>query len=260
MKMKWVVETGLNPEYEGELLVAIKKAGIEPVYFPYKALVAPPFEKIGNNLFDVVFTGSIPTAYKARKQTRWAGVYYSEYEYNYNIFSMWFNNLLLNRKCVYLPYGEIHDNFDSLQKYFGSEELFIKTNASHKSLGSGVFSKKQIEQRTWLYSEMCVIAKPVKVLREWRFILSENRVISYSQYLPTWEKTVSKDALKLASKLSVFPPVSDDVWVCDIGETESGELKVIEINAFSCSCLYKADIEETVNAVKEMVQVYADSQ
>jgi hypothetical protein len=101
-----------------------------------------------------------------------------------------------------------------------------------------------------------VIAQTKFIYREWRFFVVGGRVISGSQYRDAYgrrdDADVDEDVWKFAQKM-VDRWQPGDCFVIDIASTEDS-LKVIEINCFNGSGLYKCDTAKIFTAVENFYE------
>lgn len=257
--VNWIVETGINEEYETQLIKEVKKQGYTCLTFDYTYLLK--IDKLLTTINapfwsdNTVFVGSIPTTYKLRQNTSWKGVYYHPTEYQCHNYYMYYRDMLLNWDSLMLPFGDIKYRFDRLVDYFHSTgELFIRPDDGNKHFTAGLFTKNIFEQTQALYTELCLVSKPVQIASEWRFVVSEDRIISSSQYLPEWHSGSPAEIQKFVESLLTNCPVSDKIYCVDIARLVNGELKVVEINAFSCSCLYECELSEIVREISRITE------
>lgn len=265
----WIVETGINEEYESQLISEIKHQGHSCLDITYK-----PFLKVGELLTEIgghfwdnntIFVGSIPTTHKLRYSTSWKGVYYSPDEYQCHNYYMYYGDKLLNWDHLMLPFGDIKYRFSRLLDYFNginnytcqvieNKELFIRPDNGNKHFTAGVFTENTFKQTQALYTELCLVSKPHQIASEWRFVVSSDRIISSSRYLPEWRSGSPTEVQNFVDSLLTRQPVSDTIYCLDVARLSTGELKVMEINAFSCSCLYECDLSMIVEEVSRITE------
>lgn len=242
----WLIDTTLQErQYEcgfPSLADAAREAGhtvSEVKYVPF----SDPIELTDNN--PVVVHGCIEFNKKRRGGT--PGAYFNDNVKLFSKFAPHIGDDLLSGDYVILPYGEfvrrkMVDRF--IKPLSGLKEFTGQVASWNDSL-----SHIHIEPET-----LCVIASPIKIQSEFRYIIAERKVITGSEY--RWDDVldVRMDTLPecdaLAQKIAAAPWQADIVYVCDVAMTELGP-KVIELNAFSSSGLYACDTRKIVKAVGE---------
>ena len=98
-----------------------------------------------------------------------------------------------------------------------------------------------------------MISTPRDIGREWRLFVAGDEIVSHSQYAIRGEKAVDADCpanvLQFGSSVlrdSNWRPAP--LFTMDVCESE-GELRLVELNGFSCSNLYQCELEPLVTAV-----------
>jgi hypothetical protein len=111
---------------------------------------------------------------------------------------------------------------------------------------------------------LVVIAAPKPITREWRLIVSGDRVIGASQYAIEGARAIapgSPDGVRefAADMLSEVRWRPDPLFMLDICES-GGRLWLVELNSFSCSWMYQCDLAEVVAEASEIAaQTWARS-
>jgi hypothetical protein len=101
-----------------------------------------------------------------------------------------------------------------------------------------------------------VIAAPKPIGREWRLVVSDGRVIAASQYAVGGERDIARDCPEevrqfAEAMLAEVRWRPDPLYMLDVCESE-GELRLVELNGFSCSWLYACDLAAVVEAASAL--------
>ena len=261
--VKWCIEKDFFWEFQPDtILKALEKLGIEYHFLKLNCNSTPFNEKDC-----VIVHGSIEFARKLNRSAPWTpgaswicerpkSLYCSQY-YSY------FGEHLLNQECCFLPLSELIRKKDFYFKLFGKDNrLFVRPDSPYKEFTGHVFDKDKLEGQLkgLSYGElsptlMTLVAKPKKILAEYRFYVCKDEVVTGSRYMLNGEhdeeKGYSGNALRLAREISEVGWRPSPIFVVDIGETEDGECKLLEINSFNCSGMYLCDLEKIVKKANE---------
>ncbi len=262
MNVKWLLESEVFVENLDPLRESIKNQGME-----YSVCRYVPFEGSDQflNLFDkndcVVFYGSIQFAQQVKRCAPWIpGVYCNAPQFECLYYYPRFGDCLLNHDYVMLPFGELNRRKDFLLSTLSEDScLFIRPSSGLK-----LFTGKVVCEETWdkdidllgFYDvtpeSLVVVARPQTIIKEWRLVIIDGKVVAGSQYKPDLTKEdlqiVSEFAEQLLSKINYNP---DPVWTLDVCQTKDQCYHVLEVGSFSCAGLYACDMSRIVEAVSK---------
>lgn len=267
--VKWVVHDHLIqralPTGRSNLVQALKTRGYEVAVLSYndedRSLADLPHWE--NEC--VVTYGSVQFVNQVIKLRRgkWQpGAFLRTENLSYAAYSPFLGDILLNDDFVIVPYAEFRRRG---VKAWG-DAVFIRPNAVTKLFTGFVITERDFSHETnslerlsnVFPEDLIVVAKPKPILGEFRFIISEGKVVTGSAY--SWDNTldvrsdVHPACLELAEEVGRREWQADRVYTCDIALTEINgkqEARVLEINAFSCSGLYACDTELIACAVSQ---------
>ncbi len=255
---KWLIEPEVFQEDCKPLLAVLKRLRIEHEI----CLFGRDYDDYITDKEDcVVFYGSLQFARLIQRKAKWIpGVYCNLPQFECTYYYPRFGKFLLNSEYLMLPFGEIQRRkdwvFDLLQT---DGNIFIRPSTGFKSFTGQVVSSQDVDMVGMRCNpEAIIIAhKPIKVVREWRTVVAEGEIIAASQYKIDGEvvKAVGapKNVLEFGEMvLNSVRYQPDPVWTLDICETESGELKVLEVGSFSCCGLYACDPVSVVSLVSRI--------
>lgn len=277
--MIWVVE-----EYDDhikELVEEVKKQGHKVEFIRYYDMIQDPNycgtglpSKFNKDHPDepVLFYGSIQlAAWIQRYRPEWVpGVWASFEKYRCTQYYGHLGKHLLNQNYRILPVGEVTRLADHLFDTMGQKDsLFIRPDSGTKSFGGKVFERERWE-KDWgnathqMYpTDLVIVAEPQNIDKEYRFVV-DNRgfIIAGSQYKDKGSAEIvagySDEAYKKCQEVLASGYRPDTMFMVDIGEAHDG-CKLIEINAFSSSGLYAADLPSVVRYATEFAQIdYAE--
>lgn len=170
---------------------------------------------------------------------------------------------LLQSPYALLPLAEIRRLRTQLFLDLGEDHaLFIRPDENDKSFDGQVVYATDFEhfyelaQRSGESPEvLCVVARPTRILQEWRVMIGAGEVVTGSQYrrrgslelIGEVPDEVASYARLLASLWSPHP-----LFVMDIARTSEG-LRLIEIGSVNCAGLYACDLRAFANAVKSVL-------
>jgi len=270
MKPKWLLETDVFDENLERLVAEIKKQDMEVKVHRFM-----PFDSDTDclKLYEpddcVIFYGSLDVGKYLQRISPWVpGVYCTLDNYKCSHYYHIFGDLLLNRRYVMMPFGELNRRKFFLFNHLGEDNaVFLRPDRGDK-----IFTGQVCTLETWdkdfdLMSfhhtephEICVVAQPKNIIAEWRLIIANNKVIAGSEYKPKEISNVPESVLSFANHILLNGTISPDpVWVLDIAETDQHVLAVLEINSFSCSGLYGCNLEPIVREVSRIaLQEWSD--
>lgn len=223
----------------------------------------------------VVYYGSLETGFYLRKNAKWIpGVYTTIENYACNRYYPVFNKYLLNHNYIMIPYGELLRQKQFLFDSVGEDDsLFIRPNSGNKIFTGKLVYKDRFEKDIKLFGfyqvenhELCVVSQPRNIINEWRFFVSDCKIVAGSLY-SSGEKfcgverrvnqdvfeTDRNDVIEFAEKIAnecVYNP--DKIWSLDICETKANNLYVLEIGCFSSAGLYGCNTDSIVEHVNKI--------
>jgi hypothetical protein len=259
----WAIETGIETEYEMKLVESAKKFGCNvysPSFIPFGVGLADPLLEVEGR---IIFHGSLQGAKHAREDHGWE-VHENAEELCCKYYYPRLIGKILNTPHTFIPYGCLNLVKEGLFKSFGQEDCIFVRPDSNRKIFTGTLVKREFwKERVELIGfyevkpeELCVVAPPVNIEKEWRFFVSNGKIITGSLYrdgsrsvrvLANEADTASaKELLDYCTEQGYNP---DSIWVMDMCETRAGRRCILEVGSFSSSGLYACDTDKIVEAV-----------
>lgn len=264
MALTWLIDADQSSERSAEFQALIRSRGYEcrPVkFFPE---TKPPGDIAGAEHLQIdaraVFFGGPALMDHIQTNRRWKpGGWCTFANFRCETYYCYFGKYLLNEDYVLLPaaeavrrssqlFDQLAVNGDVFIRPAVGRKLFVGTCVDIDDLRSTLSSR--LDPRT-----MVVISSPKVVGREWRLFVAHNDVIASSQYAdngqvvrrPDCPSDVIHFAESILSDVAWRPDPLFSMDLCESG----GRIFIVEINGFSCSNLYAADLNSIVDAVSE---------
>lgn len=263
MKPKWLLQTDIFKENIDGLIQAIEKFGYE--YDVYKYV---PFwgDKTYKYVFKpddcIIFYGSLNFAQQIKKETCWTpGVYCDLNQLKCSSYYTYFGAYLLNQDYWMLPFGELKRRKEEIFRVFG-DNFFIRPDSGFKTFTGQILGRDNFDKEISFFknygledNSIVLLSSLKNLAEEYRFVVCENKVVTGSLYKRYLENETSPqvptDAVNFAQNIlnSIDFPYQDP-YTLDVAKV-GDNFFVVEINSFSCSGFYQADVEKIVEAVSQ---------
>lgn len=271
-KINWLIESDVFDENIDRLCAEIQIQGHKYIVVPYE-----PFESSKKYLTvfpkeePTIFYGSINFATQIKRESEWVpGLFWTKDKYRCRNYYPHLSKYILPQNYAFLPWGDVLNKKKWLFKTFGSDNrIFIRPDQGEKVFTGLVISFDEFEDKLGKIcynepnpEELVVVSTPKNIVKEWRFIVSHDKVIAGSLYKENgWKKTECyqhrKDSGRRHSLTGLLNRViksynPDPIYCLDICQTKPGYYYVVEIGAFSVAGLYDCNLREVVKAVSEV--------
>jgi hypothetical protein len=210
----------------------------------------------------VVFRGRLPLMRHIQAARRWrpggwctfpnlaCSTYYAHY-----------GPFLLNREYALLPVAEAARLADRLFAHYGSGGLlFVRPDSVDKSFPGTLADRtsflRALSGAAFDPATAVLVARPKKIIAEWRLLVANGEVIAGSQYrsergaevAPGSPAEVTAYATTVLREVDWRP---DPLFAMDVCDSEDG-LRILELNSFSCSGHYLADLPTVVKKASDL--------
>ena len=266
MDVKWLLEGDTFSEDLQPLKDEIDRQGFEFKEVPYIPFQGGSYDGVFSFDDCVIFYGSLNLAFQLQRDRIFhQHIYCTRPNYECTKYYAYFGKHLLNQNYVMLPYSELKRRKDWLFHVLGSDgSIFVRPSSGAKTFTGQLVNEETFEKD---YKDMgfydvedhavVVVAEPRNIIREWRLVIAEGKIIAGSLYndLTTnlkydgYPKEVEEKALEILNSTEYSP---DKVWTMDICETKMGAFYLLEIGSFSCAGLYECDVEPIVREVSRI--------
>lgn len=262
----WIVETGIfvdEDDNESNLIRDIESTGATVSTLSWKDVLEHGTRKFFPKRPECgVFLGSIQTA----KEFPYPSAVWCDLpRFDCVTYYPRLSGHLLNEDYVILPYGDLLSHKDLLYDAVGEDEtVFMRPCRGDKIFTGKAVYRQHFEKDVEFFgfydddpTNLVVIARPQNILAEWRFFVVAGRVITGSLYQrlgkSVHERIEESDPIfiKAQKYANVWQP--EDMWVLDLCKNRDGDIKILEIGAFSCAGQYASDIPKLVKAVTDHV-------
>ena len=178
----------------------------------------------------------------------------------------YFRQYLLNSDCTILPFAELSRRSDLLFDTFGRDgRIFVRPDSPLKLFTGLVASRETFEKDLefmgfyeFPVESLVVVSSPKIIVKEWRFVVAEQRVVACSQYKEGHDLVArtgcESDAQAFADAILAIGYSPDPVCVMDICKTSDNRYHLLEIGGFSSSDLYACDKDAVVTAVSQVAK------
>jgi hypothetical protein len=196
--------------------------------------------------------------------------------YDYCAYSKPINHLMVNNEFIVLPWWKLEKSLSLISKLFG-DRFFIRPNSGKKiftgtTLGLKHFYKeldiiKNLPSSSIKEEDLVVIAKEQKIDSEYRLLMHNNKIISYSlykeipesnyndeklfDYLKSYQEDkdqIEKDFSNIVSEIKNYPDLLYTLDIAFIGE----EARILELNSAVSAGWYDMDYEKVVKYLVEI--------
>lgn len=242
----WVIEHGIF-DNEVQLIEEVRKKGHDVIEIDYKRIFELddlPYQPLLDE--PVIFRGSLNLSKKVSRNTGWIpGTYCNRDNFNCSTYYAYWGKYLLNSNYTMMSSSEL------IRRWY-ADRLFVRPDSGFKDFNGGTYTRDEFIKLN-LQPEMLVISSPVKqVDKEWRFVVTNNTIITGSQYLPTESTNIDVAAIEyLQSILNELTWKPDDIYTVDICYS-NGSYHVLELNSLSCSNLYQCDLAAVVECASNL--------
>ncbi len=217
-----------------------------------------------HQLFDssecVIFYGSLNLAKQLSEDRNFhPHIYCTMRNYECSKYYAYLGKFLLNSHYAMLPFSELKRNREFLFERFGQfGVIFVRPNTGDKIFTGQLVHDDNFDHDYELLGFydvppecLIVISEPRNITGEWRFVVSDKKLISWSAY-KTPGVEIPTPAMHLAEEVSNGGYEPDPVWTIDICQTTDGEFHLLEIGSFSCAGLYDCKMEPIVREVSRI--------
>jgi len=196
--------------------------------------------------------------------------------YDYSKYSRSINHLMLNKDFLILPWWKLENSLSMIANAFGNR-FFIRPNSGRKiftgtTVGFNYFYKeleiiKKLPSSSIKEEDLVVVAKEQKIDSEYRLLMHEGKIISYSLYKEIPEsnypnekafevikeyqenkETIEPLFQNIISEIKSYPDFLYTLDIAFIGE----EAKILELNSAVSAGWYDMDYEKIVKYLIEI--------
>ena len=271
MKTKWLICNLGNPEKIDRLAYAVRETGRDAGITSLRE-IAEMYEQVDDTPDCIITMGSI-WMNKALREVRpnWFGNFHNEKTFACSTYYSHLGKYITQQEYAMMPLSEIIRRHEWLYKTFGVDDtIFIRPDSGEKQFNGelvhqdrfkawseDVFFNKELD-----LTLMCVVAKPVQILKELRLVIAGSKVIAGSTYriarhLASEDLRLQEDMEQviqfaesiISSNTLPFPPV----YLFDIA-IEKDRMSVLEVGCFCCCGLYECDRHAVAQGVSEAVE------
>lgn len=230
------------------------RANSQTILFPYGCIEFMKwFCNIGIRDSDRINTGVNGSFFDLRRMS-------------FEVYSSYWGQYLLNQQNVITTYAEFVRKRDFFYDILGSANtVFVRPVSNDKVFTGRVIYKDTFDQDVERMGHnvkidydptmLIVVAAPRNVLKEWRFMVCENKVVTGSLYnvggfheeAPGCD---NEKAVALAEMIAADPWQPQEAYVLDICETPDGGVHMLEIGSLNSAGWYQMDIGAILDALE----------
>lgn len=266
MRPVWLIEAGVYGDEVGPLLAEIARQGMIADLVPFPALQKTKNLLVaGRPLAEgecVIGYGTFPFAREMQLHRRWSpGAWCDPVNLDCARYFGHFGKFLLNQNYVIMPGVEAIRQRDWLYSVLSREdEVYLRPTGCHKLFTGRCVYKDDfanaLAPTRYDPATLVVVAAPREIEREWRLVVSGDRIIAASQYAVQGSKCVEPGCpgevrAYVEAMLADVRWRPDPIFMLDVCEAEGG-LWLVEINGFSSSWLYQCDLAAVVAEAREL--------
>jgi hypothetical protein len=260
MRPVWLIEAGVYGAEADPLLAEILRQGMAAEVLAFHALQKEKTLVVAGRPLGagdcVIGYGTFPFAREIQRHRRWVpGAWCDPANLDCTAYFAYFGKFLLNQPYALLPGVEAIRQRDWLFDVLGrDDEVFVRPTGCHKLFTGRCVYKDDfpaaLAPTRYDPATLIMAAPPREIDREWRLVVSGDRVAAGSQYAvegskwvaPGCPEAVRDYAEGMLAEVRWRPDLIFMLDVCKSG----GQLWLVEINGFSCSWLYQCDLAAVV--------------
>lgn len=279
MKPKWLIEKGIQRGDDPDALAEIVRAkGMECVrleYIPFSNSFTvvengKPKRIIASNMpfadgECVIVIGTLNICQLLMKPKRWTPTaWFNLPDFRCTTYYTRWKDMLLGSEHFFLTWKDLREDIDFYYERFGVDGcIFLKPNENLKMFSGSVVPKEKFEKWADMNQDcyevpqdaLCVIAKPVGIEQEWRFVISDRKVVASSLYKNSGKISYFEgsppQAREIAEKVAALEWQPDSMYVVDVCHSGDGYY-VLECGPFNGAGLYKCELEPIVEAASAL--------
>jgi len=277
-KVKWLVEqSAFDDSGVRALMQEIKDQGMECIDIKYDPLNPYNYHKHAKNDECVVSYTGLGLSKRIRNDCAWIpGTYCYLPNFKCSKYYAYYYKYLLNREYLMMPLAQLINEAPNLSDRFMlgyGLEFFIRPDRGDKPFAGIVLKQDEItlDNLVWCLSNedmdlLVLISEALSnefMLKEWRFFVTKDKVLTGSQYkingelevAPEYEQGAWDYAQKILDEVEWTPDPIFVMDICKMGTSENKNISdyyLIELNAASTSGLYDCDVKPIVKTMSEL--------
>lgn len=275
MRPAWVIEAGVYGAEADPLLAEIHRRDMVAAAVPFRVLQKErDLVAGGRPLADddcVLGYGTFPFARQIQLHRRWTpGAWCDPANLDCTTYFAHFGRFLLNQNYAIMPGAEAIRQAEWLYEVFSRDgRVFARPTGCNKTFTGRCILKEDFAPALGLTrydtATLVVVARPQEISREWRLVVTGDRVLAASRYADQGSKSLAPGCPAgvrtfAESMLAEVRWRPDPIFMLDIAES-AGRFWLVELNGFSCSWLYACDVEAVVaEASKLATEVWEKAQ
>ena len=276
IKPIWVIETGIFEEEDvcQNLIDVVKSKGCEVREIRYYGFDST-IDGV-NDLEDqcVIAMSSLNACKRAKRAHRWYPGHWCDFPTLscQSYYSHWFD-YILNWDGEFVPWQILKKRIEQLYGWYGdvySDDgiIFIRPDTNDKLFAGEPVARGQFDNFALMVdnylgegeSPLCVVAPPKKILREWRFYVSEGKIITGSlykedgkiKYERSWPQEAAELVEKAAAEWMPHPVCCIDIAEIENHRNKQIEYYILECGSINCAGMYEADLEKIVDEMNRL--------
>jgi hypothetical protein len=190
---------------------------------------------------------------------------------------------MLNTPYSMIPFGDLDRLQDHLFEVYGNNDcIFIRPNDGVKTFTGTVLARTVMNRKRSMdlmgfneeevkSNDLCVISEPRNIIREWRFVVINDKVVTgslYKERSSPSQLSINMENIDFDGKNATSSTINsfalahrvaqdyhpDDHYTVDICETKDGEFHLLEIGSLGCAGLYACDRERIVEELLKSIR------
>jgi len=170
---------------------------------------------------------------------------------------------LLNSDHIILTMDEFLTQKEMIFDSFSKDGyVFIRPDSGFKIFTGTKINEEDISQgnvsRFSFDTDLILVTSPKNIFREWRLVVSEEQIVAGCQYINSsgeidFDTNIPKSVTNYIQHEIKGSWSPDLIYVMDVVECEGDDIKILELNSFSCSDFYECNPAVIVDFVENLI-------